>query len=261
MPLAHRSRTTARPHRALAALAAVGVAAAGLLALPGPAAATTPVPSPVVDSANGRGNVIANLFQWTWDSVAAECTSTLGPAGYGWVQVSPPQEHVRGTAWWTSYQPVSYRIESKLGTRAEFAAMVDTCRDAGVGVVVDAVVNHTTGADQGSGTGSRAARSASTRSPASTRGRLQRLPHQHHELLRPLPGAELPPAVPAGPAHRVGVRPRPDRGVHERPHRPRGRGLPHRRGEARPGGRPGGDPGPAVGPGRLLGARGHRRGR
>ncbi|ANC31012.1 carbohydrate-binding module family 20 domain-containing protein [Isoptericola dokdonensis] len=159
MPLAHRSRTARprsraarRPVRLLAALAALGVAGAGLLA-GGPAGATTPVPSPVVDSPNGRGNVIANLFQWTWDSVAAECTSSLGPAGYGYVQVSPPQEHVRGTAWWTSYQPVSYRVESKLGTRAEFAHMVETCRTAGVGVVVDAVVNHTTGADQGSGTG------------------------------------------------------------------------------------------------------------
>ncbi|WP_418277719.1 carbohydrate-binding module family 20 domain-containing protein [Isoptericola jiangsuensis] len=170
MQLAHRSRSTttsrtstsrrttarppaSRPRRLLAVLAAVGVTAAGLLAGPGPAAATAPVPSPVVDSPNGRGNVIANLFQWTWDAVAAECTSSLGPAGYGYVQVSPPQEHVRGTAWWTSYQPVSYRIESKLGTRAEFARMVDTCRTAGVGVIADAVVNHTTGADQGSGTG------------------------------------------------------------------------------------------------------------
>lgn len=101
----------------------------------------------------GDKDVILNLFQWTWTSVAAECASTIGPAGFGYVQVSPPQEHIRGTAWWTSYQPVSYRIESKLGTRAEFAHMVDTCDDAGVGVIADAVVNHTTGADGGSGTG------------------------------------------------------------------------------------------------------------
>ena len=42
-----------------AALAAVPVAA--------PAAAAPPVPTPVVDSPNGRGDVILNLFQWTWD--------------------------------------------------------------------------------------------------------------------------------------------------------------------------------------------------
>lgn len=141
------------------ALVGSGLAAATLPATAAPtvaaavAPATAPTPSPVVPSPNGRGNVVLNLFQWTWDSVATECTSTIGPAGFGYVQVSPPQEHIQGSTWWTSYQPVSYRIESKLGTRAEFAAMVQACRSAGVGVIADAVINHTTGADIGSGTG------------------------------------------------------------------------------------------------------------
>lgn len=145
-----------RLRRVLAAGASAALALTAALAtvpVAAPAAAAPPVPTPVVDSPNGRGDVILNLFQWTWDSVAAECTSTIGPAGFGYVQVSPPQEHIQGTAWWTSYQPVSYRLESKLGTRAEFQRMVSTCKAAGVGVIVDAVVNHTAGADTGSGTG------------------------------------------------------------------------------------------------------------
>ncbi|OCI32695.1 carbohydrate-binding module family 20 domain-containing protein [Oerskovia enterophila] len=152
------SRTT-RPvrrnsrHRLLAGLTALAVLTSGLVAGAVPASAKAPTPSPVVASENGRGNVVLNMFQWTWDAVAAECTSTIGPAGFGYVQVSPPQEHIQGTAWWTSYQPVSYKIESKLGNRAEFQNMVNTCRTAGVGIVVDAVVNHTAGADTGSGTG------------------------------------------------------------------------------------------------------------
>ncbi|GLI26171.1 hypothetical protein ARHIZOSPH14_04130 [Agromyces rhizosphaerae] len=137
----------------MTAIAVSGLLLAGASIGTAPATASTPQPSTVVASDNGRGNVIANLFQWTWDSVASECTDSLGPAGYGYVQVSPPQEHIRGSEWWTSYQPVSYRIESKLGTRAEFASMVATCRSAGVGVIADAVLNHTTGADVGSGTG------------------------------------------------------------------------------------------------------------
>lgn len=31
-------------------------------------------------------NVIIQMFEWTWDSVAAECTNFIGPAGYGFVQ-------------------------------------------------------------------------------------------------------------------------------------------------------------------------------
>ena len=93
----------------------------------------------------GSKDVTAVLFQWSWTSVARECTTVLGPAGYGWVQVSPPEEHVQGGEWWTSYQPVSYRLDSKLGTRAQFASMVQTCRTADVNVIVDTVINHMSG--------------------------------------------------------------------------------------------------------------------
>lgn len=31
-------------------------------------------------------NVIIQMFEWTWDSLAAECTNFIGPAGYGYVQ-------------------------------------------------------------------------------------------------------------------------------------------------------------------------------
>lgn len=91
------------------------------------------------------------LFMWNWNSVAAECTSVLGPAGIDWVEVSPPQEHVLGDEWWTHYQPVSYQIESRLGTRAEFQNMVSTCDAAGVGIIADAVINHMSGEDSGTG--------------------------------------------------------------------------------------------------------------
>lgn len=88
------------------------------------------------------------LFQWTWDSIALECTETLGPAGIDWVLTSPPQEHILGEAWWTSYQPVSHRVDSRLGSREQFADMVSTCGSAGVGIVADAVVNHMTGQER-----------------------------------------------------------------------------------------------------------------
>jgi hypothetical protein len=31
-------------------------------------------------------SVIAQMFEWSWDSVAQECTNSIGPAGYGYVQ-------------------------------------------------------------------------------------------------------------------------------------------------------------------------------
>ena len=87
-------------------------------------------------------SVGVQMFEWNWNSLAKECTTNLGPAGYDWVEVSPPQEHIVGNQWWIHYQPVSYKIESKLGTRAEFANMVETCGKAGVSIIADAVINH-----------------------------------------------------------------------------------------------------------------------
>ncbi|KAF7296529.1 Alpha-amylase [Mycena chlorophos] len=140
-------------------------------------------------------NTIVQLFEWPWDSVASECTSFIGPFGYGFVQVSPPQEHITGPEWWTvrnytrkpipsnvviiawlqDYQPVSYNLTSKRGTREQFANMVSTCQSAGVGVIADGayvrrvaivvvraeltagaflvVMNHLTGGPNGSSVG------------------------------------------------------------------------------------------------------------
>ena len=39
-------------------------------------------------SPTGAKIVIAQMFQWSWDSIAAECENFLGQAGYGFVQGS-----------------------------------------------------------------------------------------------------------------------------------------------------------------------------
>jgi alpha-amylase len=91
------------------------------------------------------------LFEWDWADVATECETVLGASGYSAVQVSPPNEHIEGPAWWTRYQPVSYRIESRNGTRTEFADMVARCNAAGVDVYADAVINHMAGFPAGTG--------------------------------------------------------------------------------------------------------------
>lgn len=105
----------------------------------------------------GDRDVLVHLFEWKWADVASECTSHLGPNGFGGVQVSPPQEHVvlpgSGYPWWQRYQPVSYQLSSRGGTRQQFAAMVTTCHAAGVKVYVDAVINHMAGDSSGTGSG------------------------------------------------------------------------------------------------------------
>lgn len=101
--------------------------------------------------ANQQKDVQVIAFQQTWNTIAKECTNTYGPEGVAYVEVSPPQESIQGTQWWTSYQPVSYKLDSKLGTEAEFKNMVQQCSAAGVGIIADVVLNQTTGADVAAG--------------------------------------------------------------------------------------------------------------
>ncbi|EPX63502.1 Alpha-amylase [Cystobacter fuscus DSM 2262] len=94
-------------------------------------------------SGTAEAGVYVHLFEWKWPDVARECETFLGPKGYTGVQVSPPNEHITGTQWWTRYQPVSYRLDSRGGTRAQFIDMVQRCNAAGVAVYADLVINHT----------------------------------------------------------------------------------------------------------------------
>ncbi|TRM56866.1 glycoside hydrolase superfamily [Schizophyllum amplum] len=107
---------------------------------------------PEARAPSNSNKVIIQLFEWTWDSIAAECRDFIGPAGYGYVQVSPPQETITGGQWWTDYQPVSYTLSGKRGDRNAFANMVATCHAAGVGVIADTIWNHMAGIDSGTGT-------------------------------------------------------------------------------------------------------------
>ncbi|HHW83445.1 MAG TPA: alpha-amylase, partial [Actinomycetales bacterium] len=116
-----------------------------------PNTAASGTAEPTAPPEDPRSNVGVQLFQFNWNSVARECTDTLGPAGYEWVLISPAQEHIQGEEWWTNYQPVSYQVESRAGTREEFAAMVEACNAAGVKVIADAVINHMAGIDGGTG--------------------------------------------------------------------------------------------------------------
>ncbi|MFI8228029.1 carbohydrate-binding module family 20 domain-containing protein [Streptomyces sp. NPDC085900] len=122
--------------RTVTAVAAGTLAVAGAVALPAADAHA---------DTTAKGDVIANLWEWNWDSIASECTNVLGPAGYGAVQVAPPAESLKQSSyyWWDVYQPYSYDLNSRFGSRAKFASMISACHAAGVKVYTDAVINHT----------------------------------------------------------------------------------------------------------------------
>jgi len=89
-----------------------------------------------------RSPVFVKLWEWNYLDIARECQEYLGPNGFDAVQVSPVAEHILGYQWWTKYQPVSYGLNTRSGTKEEFQYMVATCRAAGVEIIVDVILNH-----------------------------------------------------------------------------------------------------------------------
>ncbi len=133
-------------HTALAAALVVLAAAA---CAGGPDGPTNHGP-PEVYGSDAPRTAFVQLFEWKWTDIARECETYLGPQGFAAVQISPPNEHnwiPTGDGapfpWWMRYQPVSYSLDtSRSGNRAQFIDMVNRCNAAGVGIYVDAVINH-----------------------------------------------------------------------------------------------------------------------
>jgi len=101
----------------------------------------------------GQKGAIVELFGWPFDDIAEEC-EFLGKAGYMAVKVFPASESILTfdtvengelNPWWFLYQPVSYRLHSRMGDKKQFKNMINTCRQHGVRVYSDAVINHMAG--------------------------------------------------------------------------------------------------------------------
>jgi alpha-amylase len=118
--------------------AVAGVVAAAVLGVVAQPSQANVTPSQTIN----ESTVGMQMFGWNWVSLKNECRTALGPAGIKWILVMPPQTSIDGSAWWTHYQPVSYDLNSNLGTEAQFSSMVASCNENGVDVIADAVINH-----------------------------------------------------------------------------------------------------------------------
>ena len=148
------------------------------------------------------------MFGWPYADIADEC-EMLGKAGYLGVKVFPPQESILDfehpengelNPWYWLYQPVSYRLHSRMGSADDLRKMINTCRSNGVRVYADAVVNHMSGNGNDmfpshcSGSVYWGNKNSSGGSPFWTQG----FAYENWNVTGERPGMEMP-AVPYGP--------------------------------------------------------------
>lgn len=105
------------------------------------------------DYRNGQKGGIAEMFGWPHKDIEKEC-ELLSKAGYLGVKLFPVHEQVMSTQpfenvmnpWYFMYQPVSYKLDGRMGTREELQSLINTCRSLGVRVYNDIILNHFSGA-------------------------------------------------------------------------------------------------------------------
>lgn len=101
---------------------------------------------------NGQKGAIVELFGWPDEDIAQECKH-IAEAGYLGVKLFPHQEQIMSqqpfenelNPWSFMYQPVSYRLDGRMGSRDTLRQTINKCRSYGLRVYADAVVNHMSG--------------------------------------------------------------------------------------------------------------------
>ncbi len=80
---------------------------------------------------------------WPHKDVEKEC-EILAKAGYLGAKLFPVHEQLMSTQpfentmnpWYFMYQPVSYKLDGRAGTREELQSLIDKCRSLGVRIYV-----------------------------------------------------------------------------------------------------------------------------
>ena len=86
-------------------------------------------------------DAIVHTFNVPFRTIEAELPG-IESAGFGAIQISPPQLS-NGGAWWGRYQPIDYRvIDGPLGDEADLRRLVQVASGRGLRVVADLVLNH-----------------------------------------------------------------------------------------------------------------------
>ena len=100
----------------------------------------------------GQKGVIVELLGWPYDDIAEEC-EFLGHAGYLGVKIFSPNEHVLtykstldGELNYLNYiyNPVSYKLESRMGNKYQLNNMINRCRKNGIRIYAELAINHMT---------------------------------------------------------------------------------------------------------------------
>lgn len=97
---------------------------------------------------NNMREIILHCFQWRISDII-RILEKVKECGYTSIQVTPIQPCKKGDEWWTYYQPLSFKIGNRSGTKQELTELCYKANKIGIKIIVDVVLRHLAGDESG----------------------------------------------------------------------------------------------------------------
>ena len=87
---------------------------------------------------------IIHLLNWKFKTIEQEL-KTIKKQGFDAIQINPvqPFKEEKEFKWWSSYQPLSFKIGNMFGTKEDLKSLCSKAKKEGLDIIVDVVLNHT----------------------------------------------------------------------------------------------------------------------
>jgi len=92
--------------------------------------------------------IIGHFFQWKLKDITNNLNK-IKECGYNAVQITPIQPCKEGGEFWTYYQPLSFEIGNRTGTKEDLIELCYEANKIGIDIIVDVVLRHTAGTNDG----------------------------------------------------------------------------------------------------------------
>jgi len=87
---------------------------------------------------------IIHLLNWKFKTIEKELEQ-IKKQGFDAIQINPvqPFKEEKEFKWWSSYQPLAFKIGNMFGTKEELKQLCASAKKEGIDIIVDVVLNHT----------------------------------------------------------------------------------------------------------------------
>lgn len=93
-------------------------------------------------------NTLLHCFDCNFKTIISK-VKQIKDTGYNGIQVGPVQQCKYGDEFWKLYQPLSFQVGNRLGSYEELKELVRICHEDGLIVIVDVVLRHLAGTNDG----------------------------------------------------------------------------------------------------------------